>query len=157
MSYQEYPKVMRHPQTRPAVLAKWDYTEKDPRKQVQGSPAKFPDVIVSNRDQEEQYAAKGYVPGGVSDPDAYRMQITGNAPPTEKFVEFPKYLYRVKDGLLEDTLVESAEQERGLEGVWYSSPSAAERATKGEEEKESTPAPKRVLKPRARRVSDPVS
>lgn len=98
MSFQEYPKHMNHPAYRPAVIAKWDPKIKDPKEQPQGSAAKFPPVIVHNLDQEQQYAAVGYKPNGVSDPEAYRKQMTGNTPrPDGSEKEYPRMLYKAAD------------------------------------------------------------
>lgn len=148
--YREYPKAMRHPQSSPAVLAKWDPQERDPNKQPQGKPARFPDVLVHTKDQEEEYAAKGYLPGGVSDPEAYRRAITGNEPPPEStFVEYPKYMYRKVGEKMEDRLVNSKAEESALSEEWYGSPTKAqeEKVSKKLEEEISSP-PKKASRKR---------
>ncbi len=128
--HQEYPKIMVHPQHRPAVIAKWDPKEKDSRKQPQGEPVKFPQVVVHNKDQELYHASMGYQPNGVSDPEAYRKAMTGNATtPDNATREFPKWLYKVKDdGELDSKLVETPAQEKALGSGWHRTPDLAKAA-----------------------------
>src|SRR5258708_8867245 len=91
--YQEFPKVLTHPQHRPAVIAKWDPKIKNQAEQPQGRPERFPPVTVHNLDQEQQYAAKGYAPAGKADPEAYRRAMTGNDEKPYAFVPYPNWLY----------------------------------------------------------------
>lgn len=129
MAYQEYPKELRHPQFRPAVIAQWDPKIKDPAQQPQGQPAKFPPVIVHNLDQEQEYASRGYLPAGVSDPDAYlRATIGAEQPGTYRFQEYPKWLYRVGDdgtGEVQSKMVHTKPEERRLGAGWAATPDAA--------------------------------
>jgi hypothetical protein len=120
---------MIHPHYKPAVLAQWDTNIKDPARQPQGHPAKWPPVIVHNLDQEQDYASKGYLPAGVSDPDAYlRATIGAEAPGTYKFQEYPKWLYRCEDGGVQSQMVQSEAEEKRLGRHWHATPDAARMA-----------------------------
>ncbi len=169
MSYNEYPKAMKHPAYRPAVIAKWDPKIKDAKDQPQGSSAKFPGVIVHNLDQEQEYAAKGYKPNGVGDPEAYRKSMTGNVPrPDGSEKEYPKYLYRPNATLesgFEDKLVSSKEEEQKLGKGWFRTPDLARAAAGGSPvqaasaaapEETAAPAGGKVPQKKAARVKAPV-
>nr|WKF58823.1 hypothetical protein HUO10_003324 [Paraburkholderia busanensis] len=147
MAYAEYPKFMKHPQHRPAVLSKDEIVNGKVVKAPPGQPERFPDVIVNNKDQEIDYASKGYAPNGTSDPDAYMRAITGNDElPGHHHHEYPKFLYQAhEDGEMKvdidgDTvrvtsvLVDDEKAEKKLKGEWHPNPGAAVRAALDEEE-----------------------
>ncbi len=143
--FQEYPKHMKHPQHRPAVIAKWDHKEKDPSKQPKGAPERFPEVMVHNYDQEQEYAAKGYVPSGVSDPEAYRRAKTGNDfKPDNSFMAYPKWLYhkpeKSESDELDSKLVQNEAEEKALGDGWYSTPDKARAGSGKPAEEEQQPA-----------------
>lgn len=96
-TFQQYPKAMKHPQHRPATKSQ-DYQDPVTKRWVDappGQPERFPSVFVHNEDQEKQYAALGYVPNGVSDPEAYHAAMTGNEEPnSHQHREYPRYMYK---------------------------------------------------------------
>lgn len=129
----EYPKAMSHPQFRAAILSK---DEIGPNGQIikaaPGKPAQFPPVYVNNVDQEQMYAARGYVPNGNYDPEAYKSQMTVAVQGGYVHSEFPKYLYTKDENgdmdVLSDQgeyvkvrsiLVKDQEQQDKLVGAWY--------------------------------------
>lgn len=127
MAFQEYPKQMNHPNYRPAVVS--GYRRNPDGSAVNdppGTPAKFPPVVVNNVDQEQDYASKGYLPAGVSDPQAYlRATIGAETPGVYKFQEYPKWMYRVEDDELQSQMVQSEAEERRMGEGWYATPDAA--------------------------------
>lgn len=145
MSFNEYPKVMKHPAHKPAVIAKWDPKIKDPKDQVQGSSAKFPEVIVHNLDQEQQYAALGYKPNGISDPEAYRKAMTGNeTKPDGSNKEYPKFLYKADDSVESGhkaQLVKDKAEETALGKGWFRTPDLAKAGASSPEQAEQAQAP----------------
>jgi hypothetical protein len=157
MAFQEYPKAMSHPHYQPAVLSRdtTDPVTHQTIKAAPGSPAKFPPVYVNNKDQEADYAAKGYVPNGVSDPDEYLSSvIKADKPQGHTHVDFPKYLYgrddddgdmlieaesgehvRVRSLLIKD----QAAQDK-LVGSWYATPGDAANGSDEDEAAAEEPA-----------------
>jgi hypothetical protein len=100
----EYPKHMTHPGYAPAVAAQ--PIPGDPQgRYTHGSSERFPAVLVSNADDEEYYAAKGYVSVGKSDPAAFARAVAAAQPAQTNYkpVEYPKWAGGV--------LVNSAEEE----------------------------------------------
>lgn len=154
MAFQEYPKAMNHPQYRPAVLSKdtIDPVTHQTIKAPPGQPAKFPPVYVNNKDQELDYASKGYVPNGTSDPEAYYTATVGaDKPNAHQHVEFPKWLYaKDEQGDLSvvseagehvrvrSLLVKDETQQEKLVGQWWATPGDA--ANGDEEAAEDPPA-----------------
>lgn len=123
-NYEEYPKEMHHPQARPAEH-KMEPREGLPKGMEPGTydakPAFLPPVTVHTRVQEEQAAAKGYVPNGESDPEAYRRGTLGITEPVQHVHrEFPKWKYHAVE---EPVLVETAEDEAALGASWADLPS----------------------------------
>lgn len=93
MIYQDYPKTMKHPHHQPAKLGK---------AYGQGTPEKFPEVVVHDSDQEEQHKAMGYVPNGEA--SAAGFAASQNAPGEDyEFHEYPK--------MIGDKIVNSAAEE----------------------------------------------
>ncbi|MFD1558354.1 hypothetical protein ACFSHT_22440 [Paraburkholderia silviterrae] len=141
MSFSEYPKAMKHPAHRAAVLSKDEVVNGKIIKAPPGSPEKFPDVFVNNADQEQQYAALGYVPNGVSDPEAYRRAMTNNEEPAgHQHHEYPRYLYQphasgeheVSVGAdtvaVRSVLVNHEAAHKALRGEWFETPMHAAEA-----------------------------
>jgi hypothetical protein len=123
MSYQDFPKVMHHPQHKPATH-KVESREGLPKGMEPGTydatPAFLPDVTVHTPDQEAQYASKGYLPMGVSDPEAYMRATIGAAPPDDHvFHEYPKWKYHLEE---EPRIVANEAEERELGATWANSP-----------------------------------
>lgn len=132
--FAHYPKVMKHPHHRPAQISG---PVKDERgrvvgQQPPGTPEKFPEVTVHNKDQELQHASMGYRPAGVSDEAAYMTSVLGaDKPGGYGFNEFPKYLYKLTgDGEIESKLVNDAAEEKALGAGWAKNPDAAREAAK---------------------------
>ena len=112
----EYPKQMRHPNFTPAVLSD-DNAAGRFRDAPPGRPAQFPPVTVSNADQEEYHAAKGYIPSnGKAHPtppapsrhkerENIRMRSTPEQETSETY-EYPKWVG--------DKIAHSAEEERDI-------------------------------------------
>jgi hypothetical protein len=148
MSFNDFPKAMSHPQYRPAVISR-DTVGPDGKtvKAPPGQPAKFPPVYVNNADQEAQYASLGYVPNGVSDPEAYRRAIAGaDLPPSHEHQEYPRWVYQAhEDGdmhvevdgeyvAVRSHLVNDEPAHAKLKGEWHITPLAAATAEATEEE-----------------------
>jgi len=146
MAFQEYPKAMSHPKYQAAVLSRdtIDPVTHQTIKAAPGQPAKFPPVYVNNKDQEADYASKGYVPNGVSDPDAYLSSIMGADKPTHHtHVEFPRWLYTRDDDegdmvilaesgehvKVRSLLVKDEVAQGKLIGAWYANPGEAANAS----------------------------
>lgn len=107
--HQRYPLVMEHPNYWPGSIGT-ERTGAGGMKWYEGGlPARFPPVTVRNQDQEEEHAAKGYLPAGKSDPTAYSRAIARTDGVYEP-VEFPKFI--TWNG--QEILVETAEEERAL-------------------------------------------
>jgi hypothetical protein len=154
MAFQEYPKAMSHPQYRPAILSQdtVDPVTRQTVKAAPGQPAKFPPVYVNNKDQEEQYASLGYLPNGVSDPEAYLSSTIGADRPDASHgpVEFPKFLYaRDDDGgdmhvhaetgetvRVKSLMIKDQAQQDKLVGAWYATPGDAANASDEADEAE---------------------
>lgn len=162
MAYQEYPKELKHPHYRPAVVSGYKRNaDGSATNDPPGQPAKFPPVVVNNFDQEQDYASRGYLPAGVSDPGAYlRATIGADQPGTYHFQEYPKWVYRVEEGEkgpeLESQMVQSEAEEKRLGKNWVTRPDAAWAAVTPAEDHSSatndhlTPAAvQRVLKAKA--------
>ena len=126
--FQHYPKQMIHPRAQAA-------TTSGPVRDAQGhiigqeppgKPATFPPVVVNNKDQELDYASRGYVPQGNPDPSAYMKSVLGADEPNDyKFAEYPKYLYQSVDGKLENKLVKSEAEASKLGDSWHKTPALA--------------------------------
>lgn len=127
--FKQYPKVMRHPAYRAAVLAKWD-PKKPTSEQPKGEPVRFPPVTVHNKDQEIEYASKGYMPQGFSDQAAYMNAISGAAVPTDhQHHDYPAWRYKYKGGkdgpVMESVIVDSPEQDAAETADWFRTPDDA--------------------------------
>jgi hypothetical protein len=127
MAYSEYPKAMNHPQFRPAIVSGYTrHPDGTAKNDAPGAPAKFPPVYVSNKDQELDYASRGYVPAGVSDAEAYMRAVVGaDTPSSYGFQEFPKYVYQVQGGEVASALVSTEAEQTSLKGAWYATPDDA--------------------------------
>lgn len=133
--FQEYPKKMHHPQHAPAVWQKQKgtpaYEAALAAGKVSGSglfapdtvcttTERFPDVVVTNLEQEKYHAARGYRPANVADPDAYEQAVL-EAQPTSgyKHEEFPKWKYHA---LKIPVVVKSKQEELDLGKGWSDQP-----------------------------------
>ena len=125
--YVPFPKWMTHAAHKAAVNS-GRHRDPDSGKIVQdppGQPEKFPNVMVKNKDQEQYYAAMGYTPTGVGDPEAYRRAMTGNeSPKPGTFVDYPRMLYRMEGAELKDRTVANEAEENALAG-WHRTPDLA--------------------------------
>lgn len=140
-SFKQYPMAMKHPGHKPAVISQDQIVNGRYVKSAAGSPEKFPPVFVNNEDQEQQYAALGYVPNGVSDPEAYRRAMTGNDEPVNhKHRDYPRWMYQQHDDgdhevlvgydpvMVRGVLVHSEQERSALRGEWFETPMQAAEA-----------------------------
>lgn len=121
-NFKEYPKLMKHPQHAPAV---W--------KQLEGkgvglfapdtictSVERFADVTVTTVEQEQYYAARGYRPSNMADPELYEQAILESAPVEGYgFKAYPKWKYHAFEM---PKVVNSAAEENALGEDWGDSP-----------------------------------
>jgi hypothetical protein len=92
-AYQEYPKMLTHPEYEPAVemiLEQRNGANQVISPGVPGTPAKFPSLGVHNPDEEEAALAKGYLQPGKSDPDAVQASISSPYDPARVTQEWPR-------------------------------------------------------------------
>jgi len=101
MEFERYPMWMKHPNHRPAVTS--DDYENGANRGTQfrhhakpGVPEQFPAVKVNNSDQEDYYAAKGYVAQG-GDRKAFERAQIAPIPKGYRHQEYP----RIRNGLVE--------------------------------------------------------
>lgn len=126
--FKHYPKQLIHPRAQAATTSGPIRNERGQviGQEAPGKPATFPPVVVHNRDQELDYASKGYVPQGNADPSAYMKSVLGADEPHDyKFAEYPKYLYQSVDGKLENKLVKSEAEALKLGDSWHKTPALA--------------------------------
>lgn len=121
-----YPKEMRHPNYRPAVISGYrrnadGSVANDPP----GSPPSNPPVWVNNYDQELYYASLGYLPVGVVDASAYFATV-GDAAKHKEYshVDYPKWLYRF-EGRLQSQIVNDPDEHSALGDGWFETPDGA--------------------------------
>lgn len=91
--FNEYPKCMAHPGFHPGDIGTEVRTPSGYSHYVGGTPARFAPVLVHSPDDEEYYAAKGYVSQGKSDPAAFARAAAAAAPAGASYVpvEYPKW------------------------------------------------------------------
>ena len=120
--FQEYPKLMKHPDHKAAV---WRQLEGKGTglfvpDTVLVTPEKLPDVTVVNKSQEQQYAARGYRPTNVANAAEYEQAILEQAPVTGYLdVEYPKWKYHA---MQIPKLVNSKAEEDALGAGWSNVP-----------------------------------
>jgi hypothetical protein len=85
-THNEYPKMMSHPAFQPASVGTEVTSPAGFKHHVGGTPVRFPPVLVKNEDDEEYYAAKGYVSQGKSDPAAFARAVATAAPVNTGYV-----------------------------------------------------------------------
>lgn len=109
-TFHEYPKAMVHPHYRKAastpVLGSGridPVTGRESRPDMQGTPERFPPVLVNNQEQEEMHAAQGYTPAGTMDAKAFARGVAAPVPASYQPAEYPKWVVGV--------LVNTAEEE----------------------------------------------
>jgi hypothetical protein len=103
--FNEYPKFMTHPAYHPGDIGTEIRSPGGQSHFVGGTPIRFAPVLVNGADDEEYYAAKGYVSQGKSDAAAFQRAAAAMTPanPAYKPIEYPKWAGGV--------LVNSAEEE----------------------------------------------
>ena len=106
MEHNEYPKHMHHPHSQRGKTEKVEEYLSDKKANWQGTPDKYPPVLVYNVDQEEQHRAQGYYTIGSSSPEAFAQAAAIPLAPDYIPEEYPKWVG--------DKLVHSAEEEREL-------------------------------------------
>lgn len=122
MGFQEYPKVMKHPNHAPAV-----YKQQPGKGQglfapdtVMVSAERFPDVTVFTLEQEKQQAALGYRPANMGDAREYEKAILESQPGDGyNFQEYPKWKYSKTEV---PVIVHSRAEEESLDGEWFDRP-----------------------------------
>lgn len=122
----EYPKVLKHPEYAPAVIEKEDGPEKGLFRAGgrQVSPARYPDVTVHSKEDEQKYAARGYRPAGGYDPEQYeRTILDGSVNTSGRGSAYPKWKYSPTEMPL---IVQHEGEERALQGAWFDTPSEAQ-------------------------------
>lgn len=121
-----YPKVMRHPDYAPAVIEKEDGPEKGLFRAGgrQISPARYPEITVRTKEDEQKEAARGYRPAGGYDPEEYeRTILEGSVNTAGRGAAYPKWKYSPTEM---PVIAQHEGEERALDGVWFDSPSDAE-------------------------------
>jgi len=119
--FNEYPKLMKHPGHRPAQWKKLEgkgvgLFSPDT---VMTAAELFADVTVSTLDQEKQYAARGYRPSGIADPEQYEQAFLESSPNGYIFQEFPKMKYHA---LQAPVIVNDKQEEKALGAGWHDMP-----------------------------------
>lgn len=122
MQYQEYPKIMKHPQHAPAIWRQLEGKGKGlfAPDTVCTQVERFPDITVTDINQEKQYAAKGYRPANNPDPEGYERAML-EAQPVDKYVyqEYPKWKYHMIEV---PVIVKNEAEERALGPGWSDTP-----------------------------------
>ncbi len=96
MEFNEYPKMMRHPDHAEAVPATQGAQMVDGKLTsypIAGTPEKWPDAIARSADEEAEWVAKGYASPGKDDPVAFERATLSPGKPGD---EWPKWI----DGVL---------------------------------------------------------
>jgi|SRR5882672_1226477 len=120
--FQEYPKRLIHPQHTDAQWKKLEgkgvgLFEPDT---IMTSPERFPDVTVMDLKQEQYYAARGYRPNNMADPDTYEQAVLESKPVEGYgFQEFPKWRYHAFEI---PVIVNNKQEEKSLGEGWSDSP-----------------------------------
>lgn len=119
--FQEYPKRMAHPQHQPAEWKSLGETQGlMAADTVMVKPERFPDVTVFTRDQEAQYAARGYRPNNVPDQAEYERAILDAQPSVAGGVQdYPRWLYHPTEI---PVIVKTAAEEKALGAEWSRTP-----------------------------------
>lgn len=91
--FNEYPKMMAHPAFQPGDIGTEVRSPGGYSHFVNGTPIRFPPVLVHHADDEEYYTAKGYVSQGKSDAAAFQRLAAAARPKTNNYdpVEYPKW------------------------------------------------------------------
>jgi hypothetical protein len=91
--FNEFPKCMAHPGFHPGEIGQEVKSPGGYTHYVGGLPVRFPPVLVSSPDDEEYYAAKGYISQGKSDPAAFARAAAAARPVASGYVpvEYPKW------------------------------------------------------------------
>ena len=134
--FNEYPKRLCHPQHSPAEWKTLGETKGlMAADTVMVKPERFPDVTVVNRDQEAQYAARGYRPNNVPDPVEYERAILDAQPSlVGGMQDYPRWMYHAMEL---PVLVKTADEEKKLGDEWAREPILATE----DDEYDDTPVP----------------
>jgi ribulose kinase len=140
-NFKDYPKWMHHPNHQAAVIEMEDGPDKGlfraGGKQV--SPEMFPPQMVTTREQEQQWAARGYLPSNCADAEEYeRTILEGSVDTSNRGGAYPKWKYSPTEMPL---IVQTQKEELALQGVWFDTPSEAQDYDSDNEEYESEIAP----------------
>lgn len=120
--FQEFPKILHHPNHRPAttrIIPNVPGTPGILKPGSEGTSVFLPDVTVVNEDEEAQYRAKGYSPVGEADPTAYARAVAGAPPLGMQIQAYPKWRYHATK---EACIVDTPEAERALGDGWADRP-----------------------------------
>lgn len=116
LQHDRYPMFMKHPGYWPGSVGPEVTDESGFKHNAGGLPARFPPVQVENADQEEQYAAKGYVPAGKSDPTAHLRLIASAGSGNYDHQEYPKQVGdRVANSAEEEAAIRASDLARARE------------------------------------------
>jgi len=141
--FNEYPKVLKHPQHSPAV---WKQLEGKGKglfapDTVCTQPERLPDITVTDIEQEKLYASRGYRPANNPDPQAYEQAILDAQPFSgQDFQAFPKWKYHATQI---PVVVKTAAEEKALGPGWADAPILATE----DDLVEAPPAPDAARKP----------
>lgn len=84
--------MMFHPHAQKAKTEKVDPYATDKKSDWQGTPEKFPPVLVHNQEQEEEHASRGYISRGKSDASAFKDAWTELPEPDYEPEQYPKWV-----------------------------------------------------------------
>jgi hypothetical protein len=117
--FNDYPKVMRHPESKPAVVEKGGDPAIDgmfAAQPCQLRPAMYPDVTVKNLNSEKEYAAKGYRPVHMGNAAEYENTILeGSVHVDGAKTDFPKWKDQDEEM---PVIVNDATEEKALGKGW---------------------------------------
>jgi hypothetical protein len=151
--FKEFPKVMAHPNHRPAttrIIPNAPGTPGILKPGSEGTSVFLPDVTVVNEDEEAQYRAKGYSPVGEADPAAYARAVAGAPPLGVEIQAYPKWRYHATK---EACIVDTPEQERALGAGWADRPDLVDVQPPSEPAGEVAEKPRAAAAPRAAKKS----
>lgn len=119
--HNEYPKHMVHPAFEPATLGTEVKSQSGYSHWVGGTAIRLAPVLVHTEDQEEYYAAKGYLSQGKSDPDAFTRAHAAGTKSMSGYrpQEYPKWAggVLVNSREEEDEALGARRQQLGLQAL----------------------------------------
>ena len=165
--FNEYPKLLKHPQHALAVFKPLTPEEKATKGLFAAipqllSPERYADITVSNIDQEKEYASKGYRPANNANAAEYDQAILDQKPcDGYAFQAYPKWKYHAIEI---PVVVQNAAEEAALGEGWEEAPVIATEDDLPEETKVTVKAakpkvaklkPKKKIKKPIKKLSKP--